>query len=145
MPRPCSPNYFQPLSGQTACLPLPAEGVDRTVQDRLALLPGWYSGSANATALDAGQYELALTVAGSVDAFDSAAFEASLRTYLQCAEPACTVGVHVAAASVRVTAAVTDTAEASVSAAARLTHMTADEVEAAPLAKRWRLRRDAPL
>ena len=114
------------------------------MQDRLALLPGWYSGSANATALDAGQYELTLTVAGSVDAFDSAAFEASLRTYLECAEPACSVIVHVVAASVRVTAEVTDTAEASVSAAARLTHMTVSELKAARVCREGRGTAAAP-
>ena len=55
------------------------------------------------------QFTIDLIVEGSVDSFETAAYEAKLREYLQCFEAACTIALEVTAASVKLHAVVTDT------------------------------------
>ena len=52
------------------------------------MLPGWFrpSNASLSSELGASSFEISLTVGSSVDAFDAAAFEATLRSYLQCEE-----------------------------------------------------------
>ena len=102
--KPCTPNTLQPSAGQTSCLPCPDDGVDCTVQDRVDVLPGWYRPTAE---VEATQIALTLTVAGTVEAFNASAFEASLRAALSCDAPSCDVELRFAAASVRIDANVT--------------------------------------
>ena len=118
----CAPNTLQPLPGQTMCVPCPRQGVNCLVQDRLEVLPGWFL-DADAALLPGQQhssgggglgatttYTIELTVAGDIDGFNATSFDASLRNFLQCRAPACDVALTLEAASVRVLAAVNDTA-----------------------------------
>ena len=105
------------------------------MQDRVEVLQGWFraTGSTNgrlaADAVAGGaQYNISLTVAGSVDDFDSAAFHTRLRAHLQCDEPRCRIALQMEAASVRVLAMVTDETSASISAAVLLGEMGAAEL-----------------
>ena len=68
---------------------------------------------------------ISFTAAGTIDSFDTAGVKASLRSYLQCFEPHCTVELRVTQGSVNVEAVVTDTrgdgsSTATVEAAAAL-------------------------
>ena len=71
------------------------------------------------------RYTISFTATGTIDSFDTAGVKASLRAYLQCFEPDCTVELQVTQGSVNVEAVVTDTrgdgsSTATVEAAAAL-------------------------
>ena len=71
------------------------------------------------------RYTISFTAAGTIDSFDTAGVKASLRAYLQCFEPDCTVELQVTQGSVNVEAVVTDlrgdgSSTATVEAAAAL-------------------------
>merc|ERR1740133_428361 len=54
------------------------------------------------------KFKITVTVAGTVDTFDKAGYEAGMRTILSCEAPLCQVAIAVTAASVNVEATVTD-------------------------------------
>jgi len=54
------------------------------------------------------EFKITVTVAGTVDTFDKAGYEAGMRTILSCEAPLCQVAIAVTAASVNVEATVTD-------------------------------------
>lgn len=58
------------------------------------------------------QFTVNLVVAGTVDSFETTAYEASLRDYLECFDPTCSVVLTVSAASVLVQSVVTTTSDA---------------------------------
>ena len=71
------------------------------------------------------RHTISFTAAGTIDSFDTAGVKASLRSYLQCFEPDCTVELRVTQGSVNVEAVVTDlrgdgSSTATVEAAAAL-------------------------
>jgi hypothetical protein len=55
------------------------------------------------------RHTISFTAAGTIDSFDTEGVKASLRSYLQCFEPDCTVELRVTQGSVNVEAVVTDT------------------------------------
>ena len=133
---PCPPNFLQPLRGQASCLPCPPRGVDCTVQDRIAVLPGWFlASSSDATAQTTTTtttvtVTVGIVVAGSIDAFDAGAFEASLRRHVVCEAPECRVTLETAAGSVHINATVSDTTAdgAAADATLRLRQLTTSEL-----------------
>jgi len=134
---PCPPNFLQPLRGQASCLPCPPRGVDCTVQDRIAVLPGWFlasSGDATVqtttTTTTTTTVTVGIVVAGSIDAFDAVAFEASLRRHVVCEAPECTVTLETAAGSVHINATVSDTTAdgAATDGTLRLRELTTSEL-----------------
>ena len=130
---PCGPNTLMPLSGQTECVPCPDNGVDCAVQDQIEVLEGWYLGT-NGTARTpkgATTYAIAVTAAGSLEAFDSVAFAARMRARLQCIEPACRVALRLEPGSVLIEANVTDAMAASAAAAAGLTRLDSEQLSEA--------------
>ena len=115
-------------------MPCPREGADCTKQDKLELRSGWFNKDANASGLTANgtaTFNVSLTVASTLESTDTSAIDLGLRGYFQCEDPICTVVLALEAASVRVHATVTDTAAASVAAAALLTTMSEKEASAA--------------
>ena len=74
-----------------------------------------------ASLVDAVVFEISVTAAGTVEAFDKAGFETNMRSYLGCNAPLCQVAIAVTAGSVNVVATVTDSTSTAVAAAAKLT------------------------
>jgi len=71
--------------------------------------------------LEAMVFEISVTAVGTVETFDKAGFETSMRSYLDCNAPLCQVAIAVTAGSVNVVATVTDSTSTAVTAAAKLT------------------------
>ena len=71
--------------------------------------------------VEAEVFEISVTAAGTVEAFDKAGYETNMRTYLGCKAPLCQVAIAVTAGSVKVVATVTDTTSTAVAAAKKLT------------------------
>ena len=67
------------------------------------------------------EFKITVVVAGTVDAFDRAGYEAGMRAILLCEAPLCQVAIAVTAGSVNVVATVTDSTSTAVAAAAKLT------------------------
>ena len=83
------------------------------------MLPGWdrITTVETSDATDgAVRYNITLNAGVAVEDFDEPGFDERLRGSLHCTEPTCSVAVGVAAASLNVRAAITDTVGSSVAA-----------------------------